>query len=67
VKGKHESCIPVSVEAAPSNTSRDHELTNWAEVERFANEMAETVLEVERAASRAAQPSTWTPSQLPTA
>jgi menaquinone-dependent protoporphyrinogen oxidase len=54
-------------EGAPTDTSRDYELTNWAEVERFANEMAETVLEVGRASSRAAQPETWTPSQLPTA
>lgn len=53
-------------EGAPTDTSRDYELTDWAEVERFASEMAEAVLGVVEA-SRPAQPETRTPSRLPTA
>jgi menaquinone-dependent protoporphyrinogen oxidase len=50
-------------EGAPTDTSRDYELTNWAEVEGFANGMAEAVLEEAPTAERPI----WTPSQRPTA
>ena len=44
-------------EGGPTDTSRDHELTDWGMVARFANGMGDAL----------AQPGASTPSQLPTA
>lgn len=49
-------------EGAPTDASRDYELTDWTEVARFANEVADAVLK-----DKSGQPEAWTPSQLPTA
>lgn len=35
----------------PTDTSRDHELTDWEEIDRFARELAESVLSGERLAA----------------
>jgi menaquinone-dependent protoporphyrinogen oxidase len=50
-------------EGAPTDASRDYDLTNWAEVERFANGMADVVLEEAPTGERPV----WTTSPLPTA
>jgi len=47
-------------EGAPTDASRDYELTDWAEVARFANEVADAVLRKEmlavKGADRTAEP-----------
>ena len=39
-----------------TDTSRDHEYTDWTQVERLANEFVEKVLKPERVASGSARP-----------
>jgi menaquinone-dependent protoporphyrinogen oxidase len=54
-------------EGGPTDTSRDHELTDWGMVARFANGMADICLDRELRRVVLAQPEASTPSQLPTA